>query len=94
MPFPQQNGTLFNRQSIEAINPGQEGCYGIYRSGQWIYVGRGDIRDRLLAHLNGDNPSILREVPTHFVTAVSANSVELEKQLIRELTPCCNQKVG
>ena len=34
------------------------GCYGLYKTGQWIYVGKGDTRTRLLAHLNNHNPCI------------------------------------
>ena len=94
MPFPQQPVREFNRVNIEALNPNQNGCYGLFRPGQWIYVGRGDIRTRLLAHLNGDNPSITRARPTHWVDVVTPNAVAVEKTLILELSPLCNQKVG
>jgi hypothetical protein len=52
MPFPQQNPIAFTQQGIESLNPDQYGCYGIFNSIRWIYVGKGDIRSRLLAHLN------------------------------------------
>lgn len=94
MPFPQQTPRQFNRANIEALNPGQNGCYGLYKQGLWIYVGRGDIRARLLAHLNGDNPSITRAKPTHWVDVVTPNAIAMEKTLILELGPLCNQKVG
>ena len=95
MPFPAQEPRLFTRESIMVLNPGQIGCYGLYVAGQhWVYVGRGDIRARLLDHLNGDNPCITRNRPTHFVTAVTRDAEAEEKRLIIELSPGCNQKVG
>jgi hypothetical protein len=97
MSFTQQTPRVFNTQNVEAIRPGQNGVYGLFREGVWIYVGKGDIRARLLAHLNGDNPPIVAERPTHWVDEVFANPAamdEREIQLIRELTPRCNQRVG
>ncbi len=96
MAFVQQAPRLFTKQNIEAITPNQYGVYGIFSQNRWIYVGKGDIRTRLLSHLNGDNPLILRAGPTHWVDEVCADpqmSVR-EKQLILELQPVCNQKVG
>lgn len=94
MPFPQQVPRIFNKANVEALNPGQMGCYGLFRQGQWIYVGKGDIRKRLLDHLNGDTPCINRSNPTHWVDVVTSNYDALEKSLIRELKPACNQRVG
>lgn len=94
MPFPQQTPTPFTKQGVETLRPNQNGCYGLFKAGTWIYVGKGDIRDRLLAHLNGDNACITRSAPTHFVAVVSEDMDDLEKALILELSPTCNQKVG
>jgi len=52
---------MFNRAGVRALNPGQWGCYGLckydaHQHAIWIYIGEGDIRDRLLAHLNNDDP--------------------------------------
>lgn len=94
MGFPQQQPHSFTREGIEDIAPNQDGCYGIYRAGTWIYVGMGDVRTRLLAHLNGDNPRITREKPTHFVTVRTSDMVNMEKRLIRELDPIANRRVG
>lgn len=94
MPFPQQEPRSFTKAGIEWLKPNQNGVYGIYRSDRWIYIGRGDIRARLLSHLNGGNPLILAQRPTHFVTVVTPNDVELEKRLILECQPLVNQKVG
>ena len=95
MAFTVQTPRLFTRANIEAITPGQSGVYGLFREDRWVYVGKGDIRARLLAHFNGDNPLITNAGPTHWVDEVVAGDPSLrEKQLILELQPHCNQKVG
>lgn len=94
MAFPQQESKLFNRARVESITPGQVGVYGLFKQGVWVYVGRGDIRGRLLDHLNGDNACIAAQGPTSWVDEVTSNDVAREKQLIAELTPACNQRVG
>ena len=94
MPFPEQTPRAFIRASVEGLRPDQIGCYGLYRESAWIYVGRGDIRDRLLDHLNGDNPCITREGATHFVTVVTGGDEAAEPGLIAELNPICNRRVG
>ncbi len=94
MAFPNQTSKVFKRANVEALLQNQMGCYGLFRTGVWIYVGKGDIRVRLLAHLNGDNPRITRENPTHWVDVVTADYDNEEKRLILELNPIANQKVG
>jgi len=94
MPFPPQTPRPFTDAGVRALNPGQNGCYGLFKQGLWIYVGKGDIRERLLAHLNGDNPCISQYAPTHFVSAVTSSMDAEEKALILELAPVCNKKVG
>jgi hypothetical protein len=95
MPFSPQASKPFTRAAIDALPDNVQGCYGLFvNQGKWIYVGRGDIKIRLLAHLNGDNPCITRNKPTHFMIQVAVLAETLEKQLILELTPVCNQKVG
>ena len=94
MPFPQQTPREFTKQNIENITPNQYGVYGLFRSGTWIYIGRGDIRTRLLAHFNGDNSRITKEKPTHWVDCVTKNEIVEEKNLILEFDPICNRKVG
>ena len=93
MPFPQQNQRPFRRESIESLTPNQHGVYGILNSREWVYIGRGDIRERLLAHLTGTGgqPALLSRRPTRYVTEVTANDAEREKELIAELDPVCNR---
>ena len=94
MPFPEQDPKPYNKARVENIKIGQKGCYGLHRGDAWVYVGKGDIRDRLLDHLNGDNPCITREKPTHWVDVVTDDMDAREKALIRELGPICNERVG
>lgn len=95
MPFPKENSSrIFNRANIEGLDPNQHGVYGLFKEGTWIYVGKGDIRQRLLDHLNGDIPCITREQPTHWIDEVTHDADERERQLILEFTPICNQRVG
>ena len=94
MPFPKQTPRPFTREDVASINAGQIGCYGIYRDGAWVYIGRGDIRTRLLSHLRGDNPEILRERPTHWVGVVTQEDETEERRLLVECRPICNQRLG
>ena len=96
MAFPQQTSRMFTKQDIESLNPNQYGVYGIFKQNQWIYVGKGDIKTRLLSHLNGENPCIAGARPTHWVAelCVDPKMSSREKELIIELDPPCNKKVG
>ncbi len=94
MAFPSQTARAYTRESVQQLLSGQMGCYGLYRENRWIYVGSGDIRQRLLDHLNGDNPCIVSERPTAYVTEPTSNYIEREKQLIAELETACNRKLG
>jgi hypothetical protein len=94
IPFPPQIPNIFDRPHIEAVGPNLRGVYGLFRQGECIYVGKGDIRQRLLAHLNGDNPRIIRERPTHWVAEVTPNMDGREIQLIKEFRPICSQRAG
>ncbi len=94
MAFPTTTGRAFTQANIEALTSGQMGCYGLFKRRQWIYIGKGDIRQRLLDHLNGDNLCITREKPTHWVDVVTNDMDAREKALIQELGPICNMRVG
>lgn len=94
MPFPQQQALSYTKSGIEILNPNQNGCYGIFRQNACIYIGRGDLRTRLLAHVNGDNPDITRQFPTFALTVVTNDDVNEEKRLILEYRPIANKKLG
>lgn len=94
MPFNNDNPRSFDRQGIESFDAGQTGVYAIYNARTWIYVGSGDIRQRLLDHLGGDVPAIGTFAPTHFRAEVSDDSLVREKQLLREYMPACNPRMA
>jgi len=94
MPYKGQSRFLFRRESIESLRINPMGIYRLYRDALCIYIGKGDIRKRLLEHLNGDNPCITREAPNYWDFEEIINMDEREKQLIRELDPVCNKKMG
>ncbi len=94
MSLGDQKGRGFTRREIQALNIGLIGIYGLYRGDTWIYVGRGDIRERLLAHLNGDHACISRQVPTHWVATLTMDHEAMEKKYIRLYDPICNIKIG
>ena len=94
MPFPPQTRKVFAESVVIGLEPNQMGVYGIFRPGEWIYIGSGDIRARLLDHLHGDNPCITRELPSHWIDVVTIDYEQREKDLIFELNPLCNQRSG
>lgn len=95
MPFPPQTPRSFDLPNVEAITPGQIGVYGLLRNGAFVYIGKGDIRERLLAHLRGDNVLIAQHGPTHWVDeVVKGDPSSREKTLIIEFAPICNRRVG
>ena len=95
MPFPKQTPCAFTRINVEMLDPNQIGVYGLFRKDTWIYIGKGDIRQRLLDHLNGDNLCITREKPTHWVDEVTNGDLSSrEESLITEYSPICNKRVG
>ena len=95
MSFVQQTPRPFTRQNVESLRAGQIGVYGLFRQNCWVYIGKGNIRERLLAHLNGDNPSIMQQAPTHWVDEVTPGDPSVrERELILTLQPRCNLRLG
>ena len=94
MPFTQQRPRAFNRFSIERITPDTIGVYGLFKGNVPIYIGRGDLRQRLLDHLSGDNPCITQYRPTSYVDEITSQDEARERELILEYDPVCNQRAG
>ena len=95
MPFMQQIPREYSKAVAEEMDKGQIGVYVLFKQAIWIYISKGDIRECLLGHLNGDNPCITRFSPTSFMAEVSGGDpTERHRQLVAELEPACNQKSG
>lgn len=87
----------FTREDILKDSPSASGVYAIFNPQKWIYVGEGkDIQARLVAHFNGDNACITKEKPTGFQFEYSPSDkrVARQDQLILQLGPACNQRLG
>ncbi len=84
----------YTKEDILNIKPDQRGVYGIFKGNTAIYVGSGDLRERMLAHVDGDNSCITESLPDEWTAGVvSGDPTVLEGQLIREYDPACNQVV-
>jgi hypothetical protein len=81
----------YTRQNIEILNPNQNGIYGIFKGDDAIYIGSGDIRERMLSHINGDNRCITQNTPNQWTAEiVSGDPTPREGALIQEYNPPCN----
>lgn len=78
---------------MESLRPGLIGCYGLFRKDRWVYIGKGDIRQRLLGHLGGDIMRVLQNRPTHWVAMETADCDAVEQELIIACDPICKPVV-
>lgn len=90
MPFEHPMRPYTNAD-VRSINRNQNGVYGIFRDNTAVYIGSGDIRERMLAHLSSDNACIVRENPNQWTAeTLSGDPTAKEGELIREYEPICN----
>src|SRR5262245_51497801 len=98
MPWNGTGGFLFNRQSVVTNAPQASGVYVLFNQGINIYVGESEnIRDRLLQHLtNEQNRCVSLSNPQWFAYELvsPAYRVARQDQLILELKPTCNMRLG
>ena len=83
---------LFQRESILKNAPESAGVYGLF-SAFWIYIGEAEnIRVRLLQHLEGDDPCIVRYRPSGFAFELTSldEGHRRREQLMKQLQPLCN----
>ena len=84
----------FTRDSISVLTANQSGVYGIFKGTSCVYVGSGDIKERLLAHFDEDNACITRNAPDQWTAIVLQGDPKArEAELIREYAPPCNQRM-
>ena len=98
MPWNGTTGFPYNQASVLANAPESSGVYALFNQGVWIYVGEAEkIRTRLLQHLaNEQNACVARSHPLWFAYELvsPAYRVARQDQLILELHPTCNQRLG
>ncbi len=93
MPF-KYDMRPYTREEISSINPDQNGLYGIFRDDKAVYIGSGDIRERMLAHIDGDNDCITKNTPNQWTGEVSKDDpTKSEGELIQEYNPICNKVI-
>ncbi|MFC1982101.1 GIY-YIG nuclease family protein [Chloroflexota bacterium] len=93
MPF-QHEMKPYTKESILWLSTDQNGVYGIFRDTKAVYIGSGDIKERMLSHFNGDNPCITQNTPNQWTASViSGDPTPREGELIREYNPICNQVI-
>ncbi len=93
MPFTTEMRP-YTEERILRLDPNQNGVYGIFRGDKAVYIGSGDIEDRMLRHINGDNPCIIQNTPNQWTAElVSGDPEPREGELIREYRPICNKVV-
>jgi len=85
----------FNQKNVDN-SPDEDGVYGLVRGQQEtiVYIGQGNIRDRLKSHFRGDNPCITREKPTEYYREVCDDPEAREKELLDSYSTLCNKKAG
>jgi excinuclease UvrABC nuclease subunit len=88
------HGYAFNMSWIEFKAPNAQGVYCLLdKGGKVIFIGKGNIRDRLLSHWNretSDDEAILNHAPAFFRFELTDSPTEREVELIRQLKPSCN----
>lgn len=105
-PFPEQSPRDFTREDIERIEPGPPGVFALLSAtGEYIYIGAGELREELLARLDGDDLCIASHAPTQWVywrmpadhdtaIAVVPNIERRRMQFTLELHPLCRDLGG
>lgn len=85
----------WSRSWIEFKAPNAEGVYSIRdEEGKAIFIGRGNIRQRLLSHWNRENSAdavVWNYDPCSFHFELTDHPADREAELIRELKPTCRQ---
>jgi len=95
LKFPAQTPMPFTREGVEGIDEGQVGCYALLDAERVIVlIGSGDIRARLLAHLEAPGPALAEARPTHWMGVVTPKAAVLERELIASYRPRCNVPPG
>ena len=89
MTFPPQKPQPFERSAVAGLRAGVLGCYGLFRRERWVYIGTGDIRARLLAHLDGDRPWRVGDEPTHWVVLETSEYETVGRDLVVACGPVC-----
>lgn len=92
-----RNRCAFTETDINRYVPAVSGVYGIYGRNGLLYVGEtNDMERRLLEHLSEPGTCIQRLGPTScgWEEVASSGRVSRQNELILQLKPACNQRLG
>ncbi len=85
----------WSKSWIEFKAPNARGVYSLRnKEGKVIFVGKGNIRQRLLSHWSRENSTdavIWNYDPCVFRFELTTHPAEREAELVRELKPACPQ---
>lgn len=93
MAWQGSNRFGFLKSWILIYAPVGSGLYALYSHERWLYIGEaGNIRSRLLRHLEGDDPCLAQHVPTHFAfqSVPPDDRAACLQALIAEYQPICS----
>jgi hypothetical protein len=98
MPWNGSNAHNFTEQSIIANAPAVSGVYALFNEGRWLYIGEGaDLQARLLQHRrDSHNPCVNMFNPSFFAfeQVGALGRILRQDQLIVEMSPACNKRLG
>lgn len=86
------NWFSFNMMGLSVVPPHAVGVYGLRNSRGIVYIGKGELRSRLLSHLRGDNPEITKHRPTEFTFEFNPDPDDRERWLISYYMPPANKQ--
>lgn len=93
MPFPDQPRRPFTREEIERLPVGKRGVYGLFNDAGCVFVGKGNLRERLLTDLKPGFAEqahcIKASAPTYFLCEETENFVVRHMGLVVEYEPKC-----
>jgi len=93
MPFPEQPRHPFAAEEIGRLPIGKRGVYGLFNDEGCVFVGKGNLRERLLGHLKSgyteEARSIRNHAPTYFLYEETENFVVRHMGLVVEYEPKC-----
>jgi hypothetical protein len=93
VPFPDQPRCPFTPEEIARVPEGKRGVYGLFNEAGCVFVGKGNLRERLLLHLKPgyteEARCIRKAAPTYFLFEVTENFVVRHMGLAVEYAPQC-----
>jgi hypothetical protein len=95
MPFPDQPRRSLNAEEIARLPEGVRGVYGLFNEAGCVFVGKGNLKERLLSHLKAgyseEARCIRKNAPSYFLVEETENFVVRHMGLVVEYEPACGR---